>query len=139
MSGGHPPLRWSGRAYLRFLAAVAAALAVLAGVGVVLPGARAEGSLTALLAALGVTGAASVVAGIVITFTGGPPTATFVRAILAMLARLLLVAGLGVVCVLVLGVAKGPFLIWLVVAYLVLLAIDTGFSVRGAKKPAESL
>lgn len=139
MSGGHPPLRWSGRAYLVLLTAVVAALALLAGIGLLVAGARGDGSLPALLAALGVAGVASAVSGIVITFTGGSPNATFVRSILATLVRLLLVAGLGAVCVLVLGVARGPFLIGLVVAYLVLLAIDTVFSVRGAKGPPQSL
>ena len=135
MSESHPPVRWSGRAYLVFLAAVVAALVLLAGAGLLVAGARADGWLPALLAALGVAGAASAVSGIVITFTGGSPNATFVRSILATLVRLLLVAGLGAVCVLVLGVARGPFLVALVVAYLVLLAIDTVFSVRGSKPP----
>ena len=139
MSGSGPPLGWSGRAYLLFLAAVVAVLVLLAGLGAMVASARADGSLPAILAALAVAGLASAASGVVISVTGGQPSALFTRTVLATLVRLVLAAGLGVVCVLVLGVERGPFLIWLAIAYLALLSIDTVFSVRAARAPSDSL
>ena len=130
------PLRWSVRDYWIFLAAVVAVVVLVAGVGAAVAGARGDGSLPAILAALGVTALASAVSGILITISGGSPTAMMTRALLAMLVRLALVAGLATVCVMALGVPRAPFLIWLVIAYLALLAVDTIFSIRGSRRPA---
>lgn len=136
MSAESPPTLWSARDYLLFLLAVIGVSALVVALGAAVAGARADGSLPAILAAAGVTALASAVSGVVSAYSGGAPTSVLTRALLAMLIRLGLVAVLGAVCVLALGVARGPFLIWLVVAYLALLAVDTGFSIRASKRPS---
>lgn len=139
MSDSSSPLRFSGRGYLLFLGATTVALVALAGVGAVVASLRGDDTLPAILAAISVTGLASMVSGVVIAFTGGPPSGLFVRNVLATLVRLLLVGGLAAVCVLALEVPRRPFLIALVVAYLALLVIDTMFSVRAPKTRPDSL
>ncbi len=125
----HAAAGWSAAAYLRFLGLVVLAVALLAVIGYAVS-APAAGARQAMLAALGATGLASAAAGIPLARRGGPPHAAVNRALLAMLVRLGLVAVLAVLFLLRLEVALRPFLVWLVVGYLALLAVDTVWAVR---------
>ena len=126
----HPPTSFSTARYLRFLSAVAVAVAVLAAIGYFTSAGRGDSSLEAMLAALAATGLASAVSGIPLALVGGPPHASFNRSLIAMLVRMVVVAALAAACLLSLGLAQTPFLVWLVIGYLALLAVDTAFAVR---------
>ncbi len=133
------PARFAPRLYGRLLAGVAATAVALAAAGALVATLRGDGSWPAAAAAVAVAAVASAVAGIPLAYAGGPPTAMLHRALFAMLLRLALVAGLATLCALVLDLPRGPFLIWLVIAYLALLAVDTAFSVRGPRRPPDRL
>ncbi len=120
---------WSPAAYLRFLAWVVGAVLLLLAVGYALAK-RGGWSFEAIVAAVLSCGLATAISGVLLAVPGGSPQSALNRFLVAMGARLLLVAGLCVWCLLALDVSRTPFLFALVIAYLVLLAVDTAYSVR---------
>ena len=125
----------AGRRYLLFLAALLGLTLVLLAVGY-LPtrSLGGEAALPAMLLACGVCFVGSAV--------GGVPIATAARRraeanpgieglklfTASMVLRLLLVAALAGAVIWLLGPERKPFLLWLAISYLVLLAADTGYA-----------
>jgi hypothetical protein len=123
--------------YLRFLAwaAVVAAVAVAVGWW---PTRRlaGEGALPAMLVGCAVSLIASAVGAIPVALSrkaaAAPTPAARLQAMLASMGlRFGVVLALGVVAALSGGFASGPLLIWIAIGYLVLLAVDTWYAVRG--------
>lgn len=124
--------RWSLGAYLRFSVAVIAVLVLLAVLALAISP-DGDSWRRALVAALTASGVASLLSGTFLAVRGGAAHRAYSRFLLAMLARLFVVAALAAFCLLRLGVEERPFLIWLVASYLVLLVVDSVFAVRAAR------
>ncbi len=129
MSDESERTRWSMAGYLRFSGTVAALLAVLVAVALSLSSGRGTGWREAALAACLASGLASLGSGVLLAVRGGTPHSALNRFLIATVLRLLLIGCLAAVFLLGIGVAQGPFLLWLVVSYLALLAVDTFFTV----------
>lgn len=125
------------RAYLLFLAALAGMTLVLLGVGYQPTRSLAgEAALPAMLLACAVSFVGSAVGGIPIATAGaaGPGANAGLdglkRFTASMVLRLLVVAALAAAVIWFLAPERKPFLLWLAISYLVLLAADTGFAQR---------
>jgi hypothetical protein len=125
--------RWSPAAYGRFLALVTTVVLVLLASGYTTLRGAVDSSFAPILAACLASGFASLVSGALLTVRGGTAPAALNRFLIATAARLVLVIVAAAWCLAVLRVPQGPFLLWLVVSYLALLAVDTVFAVKAVK------
>ena len=123
------------RLYLLFLAALIGLTLVLLAVGYLPTRSMAgEGALPAMLLACGVSFIGSAVGGLPIATTGAGGKEGvgglegLKRFTASMVLRLLVVAALAGAVIWLLGPERKPFLLWLAISYLVLLAADTGFA-----------
>jgi len=117
------------RRYLLFLAALVGLTLVLLAVGY-LPtrSVAGEEALPAMLLACGVSFIGSAVGGMPIATAHAGGMEGLKRFTASMVLRLLVVAALAGVVIWLLGPERKPFLLWLAISYLVLLAADTGFA-----------
>ena len=125
----------AGRRYLLFLAALAGLTLLLLAIGYLPTRSIAgEAALPAMLLACAVTLVGSAVGGVPIAIAGrrkveGNPGIEGLKLFTAsMVLRLLVVAALAGAVIWLLGPERKPFLLWLAISYLVLLAADTGFA-----------
>ena len=117
------------RRYLLFLAALLGLSLVLLAIGY-LPtlSLAGEAALPAMLLACGVSFVGSAVGGLPIAMARAGGMEGLKRFTASMVLRLLVVAALAGAVIWFLGPERKPFLLWLAISYLVLLAADTGFA-----------
>lgn len=119
----------AARRYLLFLATLAGLTLVLVGAGYLptrdLGG---EAALTAMALACGVSLVGSALGGLPIALAREGGLEGLKRFVASMVLRLLVVAALAGLVLWLAGPARRPFLLWLALSYLVLLAADTGFA-----------
>jgi hypothetical protein len=122
--------------YARFLAG-AVLVAVAIGAAGFVPTLRLGGAaaVRALLAGCAVAVAASAVGGVPIALAGPRPADRPQAALLAMAARLLTVAILGLAAAASGRFAIRPLAIWTVISYLAQLAVDSRYAMRAAAAP----
>lgn len=119
----------AGRRYLLFLVALSGLTLLLLAVGY-LPtrSLGGEAALAAMLLACGVSFAGSALGALPIATARAAGPEGLQRITAAMLVRLLVVAALAGGLYWLLRPERRPFLLWLAISYLVLLAADTGFA-----------
>ena len=125
----------AGRRYLLFLAALACLTVLLLAIGYLPTRSIAgEAALPAMALACAICFVGSAVGGVPIATTGrrrvedNPGIDGLKRFTASMVLRLLVVAALAGAVIWLLEPARKPFLLWLAVSYLVLLAADTGYA-----------
>ena len=119
----------AGRRYLLFLAALAGLTLVLLAAGYLSTrSAAGEAALPAMVLACAVNFVGSAVGGLPIATARVGGMEGLTRFTISMVLRLLVVALLAAGVMLLLGPERKPFLLWLAISYLVLLAADTGFA-----------
>ena len=119
----------SGRRYLLFLAALAGLTLVLLAVGYLPTRSLAgEAALPAMLLACAVSFVGSAVGGVPIARARESGLEGLKLFTASMVLRLLVVAALAGAVIWFLAPERKPFLLWLAISYLVLLAADTGFA-----------
>ena len=117
------------RRYLLFLAALVGLTLVLLAAGYLPTHSIAgEAALPAMLLACGVSFVGSAVGGLPIAMARAGGMEGLKRFTASMVLRLLVVAALAGAVIWFLGPERKPFLLWLAISYLVLLAADTGFA-----------
>jgi hypothetical protein len=124
--------------YARFLAGVVLVAAAIGAVGFV-PTLRLGGAaaVRAMLAGCAVAVTASAIGGVPIALAGPRPADRPQAALLAMAARLLTVAILGLAAAASGRFAIRPLALWTVISYLAQLAVDSRYAMRaGAPPPA---
>lgn len=121
----------SWRRYLLFLAALVGLTSVLAAIGYLPTVSKAgEAALPAMWLALGVSCIGSAIGAVPIATAraGSGGMEGLKRFTASMVLRLLIVAALAGAVIWFVGPERKPFLLWLAISYLVLLAADTGFA-----------
>lgn len=117
------------RRYLLFLAGLAGLTLLLMAAGY-LPtrSSGGEPALVAMALACGVSLVGSALGGVPIALAREGGLEGLKRFVASMVLRLLVVAALAGLLLWLVGPARRPFLLWLALSYLVLLAADTGFA-----------
>lgn len=117
--------------FVRFVVQVVVAVALLGALGY-LPTRSfdIEGAIAAMVAALAAAGLGSIIGALPVLFGTWQGTASPQVVMVAMFVRLVAVAILAAFLVLTLGLELTPFLVWLALAYLLLLVIDTRYAAK---------
>jgi hypothetical protein len=117
--------------YLRFIGLAIVIVVALVAVGA-LPTRRlaGEGALPAMLVGCGISLAAAALAGaLLVTVNASTPKAQMQRAFQAMIARLVVVAVLGVLAVFSGVLARTPLLFWVAMSYVALLPLEVRLAI----------
>ena len=123
------PERGAGAHFTRFCVWVLVAVAALGALGYLPTRELAGGeAVDAMLAALVAVAVGSIVGGVPILIVQLSGRSKPTVALVAMAVRLLAVALVAAFLALVLELAVGPFLVWLALAYLALLVVDTRYA-----------
>lgn len=134
------PQRSVGYHYLKFVTPAVLCVAGMGAIGYV-PTLRLGGSTatTAMLAALGISLAASLMSAAPIAFAlACAKDKVALAALLGMTTRFLVVLAMVAVLALTNQVAAKPLVVWVVISYLVLLVVDTIVSVLGVQRSQET-
>ena len=91
-------------------------------------------AVLAMVVACAVTTLASALGGIPMLVAEGEPRKGLQIGLLAMILRLAVVVSVGAAAGIGLGLSSMPYLLWLGVSYLVLLAVDTRFMLRAQRR-----
>ena len=118
-------------AFVRFVVQVLVVVVLLGALGY-LPtkSFEVDGAVRAMVAALAAAGLGSIIGAVPVLFGSWQGTPSPQVVMVAMFVRLVAVALLATFLVLTLGLELTPFLVWLALAYLMLLVVDTRYAAK---------